>query len=225
MMKKYMIGIIISMIAVAVYGQKVVEKQIGLKPETGIRFKLDFADTIHIKQSKDNRLRITANVKINDNQHNDKYELITGGDSDFITIKEKIHDMESIRIPCNKHHGINFESHDGKCISMDIRYIIEVPVAADLHLETISGNIILDYAKSPMNIESVSGFIDLTIPAGSNLDVTLKTVTGGIYINPEITVNRDNFKGTPGGTETQFKMGSGGNTIKLSTISNDIFVR
>ncbi|MDD4604373.1 MAG: hypothetical protein PHF97_11285 [Bacteroidales bacterium] len=224
-MKKYLMGILVSMIAFAVNAQKVVEKQISLNPTSSLDLKLEFADTIQVKQSKDNTLRITATVNINDNQHNDKYELITSVESGFVEIKAKIHDMESIRVPCKNHQGSNYESHDGKCVTMDISYMIEVPAIADLHLKTINGNIIIDHALNTMSIESISGFIDLTVPVTSNLNFNLKTITGGIYTNPELHINMDNYKGNPGGNEAQFKTGTGGNMVKLSTISNDIFVR
>lgn len=213
------------MIALTVNAQRVVEKQISVKPSASLDLKLDFADTIQIKQSKDNTLRIIATVSINDNQNNDKYELITSEGSDFIKVKAKIHDMESIRVPCKNRKGSRSEYRNGECLTMDINYIIEIPAIADFHIETISGDIIVDNAQSAMSIESISGFIDMSIPAKSNFDLKIKTITGGIYTNHEFSTNIDNFKGGPGGTDGWFKLGVGGNRVKLSTISGDIFLR
>ncbi|NVO12340.1 MAG: hypothetical protein HXX16_20450 [Bacteroidales bacterium] len=224
-MKKYIIGFIVSMIAYTVNGQRIVEKQITVKSTSSVDLKLDFADTIQVKQSKDNILRIKAIVSINDNQHNDKYEIIIRDDGDFLRVKANVNDMKSIRVPCKSHKGSNYESHGGECVNIDIYYVIEVPTVANLHIETINGNITIDNALCPMSIESISGFIDLRIPANANLDLNLKTITGGVYTNHEFNISTDNFKGNPGGTNAWFKLGSGGNKVKLSTISSDIFIR
>ncbi|NOU16905.1 MAG: hypothetical protein HOO91_05035 [Bacteroidales bacterium] len=224
-MKKYIIGFIISMIAFTVNGQRVVEKEITVKPASSIDLKLEFADTIQVKQSKDNMLRIKAIVSINDSQNNDKYEIIVRDDGDLLKVKANINDMKSIQVPCKNHKGSNSESHSGGCVNIDIYYVIEVPAVANLHIETINGNITIDNALCAMSIESISGFIDLRIPAKANLDLNLKTITGGVYTNHEFNINTDNFKGNPGGTNAWFKLGSGGNKVKLSTISSDIFIR
>ena len=121
------------MIAFTVNGQRVVEKEITVKPASSIDLKLEFADTIQVKQSKDNTLRIKAIVSINDNQHNDKYEIIVRDDGDLLKVKANINDMKSIQVPCKNHKGSNYESHGGGCVNIDIYYVIEVPTIANLH--------------------------------------------------------------------------------------------
>jgi len=225
-MKKYIIGIVITLIAYTVNAQRVVEKQVTVKPSASLDLKLDFADTIQIKQSNDNTLRIKVIVNINDNLHNDKYELITNESGDSFTIKAKIHDMESIKAPCKNHYnGSMFYSHDGECLTMDIRYILEVPAIANLRIETISGDIIIEDAKYPMSIKTISGFIDLGIPEKTNSDLRIETVTGGVYTNHEFTKDNSDCESNPGGTDASLRIGSGGNKIKLETVSGDIFVR
>jgi hypothetical protein len=220
--------IFILAIIVSVYNlnaQRVVEKQITVKPTAALNLKLDFADTIRIKQSKDNNIRIKAIVDINDNQNNDKYELITTESEDYVKVMAKIHDMESIRIPCRNYRGISYDCHGGKCLTMNISYEIEVPSIANLQIETISGDIIVENSKYPVNIKSISGIIDFSIPSNSNSDIRIETVTGGVYTNHEFNKSSDEFDGNPGGTDAIFRIGSGGTRIKLVTVSGDIFVR
>jgi len=223
---KKIIAIVAILVSVCnLKAQRIVEKQIALKSRASIDLKLDFADTIRIVQSKDNSVRIKAIVSINDNRNNDKYELITTENTDYIKVKAKIHDMESIRIPCKNRKGTNYNSYDGNCLSMDISYVIEVPIVANLQIETISGDIIIDNASYPMYIKSISGFIDLSLSTKANSEIRLETVTGGVYTNHEFSINSDEFKANPGGTDARFKLGSGENRIKLETVSGDIFLR
>ncbi len=224
-MKNYIILIPIIFIAFHLNAQSIVEKQITLKPTANLNLKLDFADSIQIKQSKDNTLRVKVTVNINENQHNDKYELITNEGSQSVRISAKIHDMESIRVPCKNRVGSNYNYHDGECLTMDISYIIEVPTIENLKIETINGDIIIDNAQSAMSINSISGFIDMSISTKANSDLRIETVTGGVYTNHEFNKGNDHFNGNPSGTDARFKFGSGDKSIKLTTISGDIYLR
>jgi len=224
-MKKNIIAIITLLTTFNLSAQRVVEKQIAIKPTTSLELKLDFADTIRIKQSKDNSMRIKAIVKINDNQHNDKYELIADEGSHSLKISAKVHDMESIRIPCKNHQGSSYSYDNGKCLTMDISYEIEVPVLAEIKVETISGDIIIDNGTCPLSIKSISGFIDLTIPAILNSDISISTITGGVYSNHDISKEKNDFRSNPAGTKANIRLNSGGSKIKLNTISGDIFLR
>jgi len=224
-MKKYIIGIAIVLMVFTLNAQRVVEKQIAVKSTSSIDLKLDFADSIKIKQSKDNTVKIKAIISINDNLNNDKYELITDEGSDLLRVSAKIHDMKSIRIPCNNRKGSNYNYHDGECLTIDISYEIEIPTIANLKLETISGNIIIDNALSSMSINSISGFIDMGLSSNANSDLKIETVTGGVYTNHDFKKKDDHFDSSPGGTDARFTIGSGEMSMKLTTISGDIFLR
>jgi len=206
--------------------QRIVEKQIQVNSSTSINLNLEFADSILIKQSKDNTLRIKAIVSVNDNQNNDKYELITTENTDLVKVKAKINDMESIRIPCKSNYrGSSYHSYHGKCLTMEIFYEIEVPNIAKLNIETINGDITINNTKSPMFAKSISGFIDLKIPTKSDINIHIETVTGGVYTNHEFNKDSDRCDTNPGSTDASFKLGNGGSKIKLVTVSGDIFVR
>jgi hypothetical protein len=224
-MKKYIIGVVTLLVTFNLNAQRVVEKQLTVTPTTNLELNLDFADTIHIVQSKDNSIRIKAIVNINNNLHNDKYELIADEGGQTLRISAKVHDMKSIRIPCENHKGSSYEYHDGECLTMDINYEIEVPVLADIKVETISGDIIINLRTCPMTLKSISGFVDLSIPTTSNSDISISTITGGVYSNHDISKEKNSCDSNPAGTRVNFRLNSGGSRIKLNTISGDIFLR
>jgi len=223
-MKKINLIVLLIITAVSVNAQRIVEKQVSAKSTTDLDLNLEFADSIRIKQSMDNSVHIKATVNINDNQNNDKYELITNENGDNITIKAKIHDMNSIRIPCNNRKG-NSYNYDGKCLTMDIYYEIEVPSIANLKIKTISGDIIIEKGIYPMYLESISGFIDLYVPSKADADISVNTVTGGVYSNIDINKSNSNLDSSPGGTDGTIRLNNGGNRIKLHTVSGDIYIR
>lgn len=224
-MKKYIIIIGITICAYLANAQRVVEKQIEVKSTCSLTLDLDFADSIIIKQSNDNSIRVKVMVNINDNLNNDKYELITSEGGQSLRMSAKIHDMESIRVPCRNHHGASYNFDNGKCLSMNIKYEIEIPTITYIKLETISGDVIINKSNCPMSIESISGFIDLSIPYSANSEIKIQTVTGGVYTNHEYDNSSDRCRSNPGGTDANFRLGNGENRIRLSTVSGDIFVR
>lgn len=224
-MKNYLMGILLLLTTININAQRVVEKQIDANPDTRLNLKLEFADTIKIIQSSNNKVKIKATVNINDNLHNDKYELITNESGQSVSVSAKIHDMKSLRVPCKNRRGSNYNYSNGECLTMDINYTIEVPEIANLQIETINGDIIINNAKTSMSINSISGFIDINIPDKASSDLRIKTVTGGVYTNHEFSKTNDHCNSSPGGTDAHFQIGSGEKSIKLTTVSGDIFVR
>lgn len=224
-MKKFLIITAILVSFCKLYGQRVVDKQVEIKQNATIDLKLEFADSILIKPSSDSNFKIKAVVCINDNQHNDNYELNISEGSENIKVKAKIRDMESIQVPCKKHKGSYYGNSNGKCLTMDIRYEIEIPINANVRVETISGNITVQNAKNPMIIKSISGFIDINISPKFDSNIKIETVTGGVYSNFEINKDSGYCHSNPGGTDATLRIGKGGSAIKLETISGDIFIR
>lgn len=224
-MKNYLIGIVLLLTTLNLSAQRKVEKQIIVNPKTILNLKLEFADTIKIVQSTDNTVRVIASVNINDNLNNDNYELIANQSDGLLKISAKIHDMKSIRVPCTNKKGSNYNYYNGKCLTMDISYVIEVPNIAKIEIETISGNIIIGNTISNLSLNSISGFIDIGISNQANSNLKIETVTGGVYSNYEFGKTNNLIDSNPGGTSANFKIGNGENSMRLTTVSGDIFIR
>jgi DUF4097 and DUF4098 domain-containing protein YvlB len=73
-----------------------------------------------------------------------------------------------------------------------------------------------------MNVKTISGYIDLAIPASQNADIAFSTISGTIYTNHTLSVSK-NHTGIP--SVIKEKLNSGGLPISLETISGDIFFR
>jgi hypothetical protein len=224
-MRQILYTLIFTLIAIWSFGQRVVDKTIEVKKSSELKLKFDFADSIKVTPSPNNNLVIKVVVIINDNQHNDKFELKTYDNSEVLTIEGIVNDMDKIKVPCNRKNGSHYYNNDNECITMDIYYEIQVPQVEKLSIKTISGDITIKNLVVPMKIESKSGFIDMNISSRSNAEIFIKTVTGGVYTNHEINKEVDKCKTNPANTSVFFKLNDGNTPIELKTISSDIFLR
>jgi DUF4097 and DUF4098 domain-containing protein YvlB len=73
-----------------------------------------------------------------------------------------------------------------------------------------------------MNVKSISGYIDLAVPANRQADIDFSTISGTMYSNHELALNKQH-SGVP--SKIIEKLNDGGDPIKLETISGDIFFR
>src|SRR5690606_31369258 len=62
----------------------------------------------------------------------------------------------------NASHQSNFNGRDGYSICSSINYTVYLPSGADLKIETISGNILLEDRSGSLEAKSISGFVDLS---------------------------------------------------------------
>ncbi|QIL77082.1 MULTISPECIES: DUF4097 family beta strand repeat-containing protein [Hymenobacter] len=96
---------------------------------------------------------------------------------------------------------------------------------------SISSDIIVRYAgvgKSPSSISSVSGAVDITMPASSKTTLQLRTISGEVYTDFDINMGKSKEEGDMrrvGGQTVEGTVNGGGTKIALQSISGDVFVR
>jgi DUF4097 and DUF4098 domain-containing protein YvlB len=97
-----------------------------------------------------------------------------------------------------------------------------VPENIDFSIETINGNIIITGKTKTMSVKSISGYIDLSVPADRQADIDFSTISGTMYTNHDLAPHKVHSS-TP--SKISEKLNNGGPAIKLETISGDIFFR
>jgi len=109
------------------------------------------------------------------------------------------------------------------CQSISLR-----DVTGPLVLSTISGGIDLEYnnvnTDKPVSINSISGDIDITIPAKTPADLEIRTFTGKIFSDFDIPSDNDDMKQIGGGT-LSFAMNGGGVDFKIVSVSGNIHLK
>ena len=104
-------------------------------------------------------------------------------------------------------------------------------VTGPLVASTTSGNIIVTYAdveqSKPSSISNISGVVDVTLPADTRADLKMKSITGEIYSDLDLSLNqgKGSMRRVGGGHTVEGSLNGGGVEISLHTISSDIYVR
>lgn len=177
--------------------------------------KLSFADTIKVETWNNSYVEIQVSVDIDDNRYNDYYSLNVNEKGGRAEIEEKV-DFEGIKKEKGNRNLNNFNT--------DINYHLKVPKDLDFDLSTISGKVELIGCQGEMSINSISGFIDYSVPENHKANLNLSTVTGDVYSN----LNFDNKLPKEiswVGTNHELSFNGGDVEVQLKTVSGDIFLR
>ena len=192
----------------AAQAQKIVEKHIPFSAGKSMVMNLEIADSIRVITWSKNEVYAKASININDNKDNEYYATTFDETGSNINIKAKL-DFPKTKRDCN----CNCETV--------IYWDIYIPENAGFSVESINGNITILGNPAEIRAHSISGFIDLTIPATRKADFKFSTITGTIYSNLAINTSGD------GHSSTSFsdRFNGGGKRIDLETISGDIYLR
>lgn len=201
-----------------------------------------FAEKIKIKNWSKNEISVEATLNINDNKDNDSFSLKEDKVGTTYTLKSDYGNLF-------KKHKKNMVVHSGEgcnsynyCVNhneVKINYVIYVPknmklkiksisgsvdaltFNGKLTLDLISGNITVKKHSKNMNLKTISGDIDIAI---SDAEFKAETLTGTVYSDLDIDFNK-NRKKSYGSQKIYGTVKNGTASLKLKTISGDIFLR
>lgn len=226
-MKNIVLPIILSILIwlpTVLFGQKIIEESSVLKENDDVSLNFDFADKINVTTWEKSEIYIKVTVSINDNKNNDNFKLDMIQRSTGIEFESEIEDMENLH---KYRQIIDEDGHINICnsVDMDIVFEVSIPNRVDLQIKTISGDIILKNTLGKLNIETISGFIDLSLPEKHNANLELSTITGGMY--SDFNFKNEEMEGYHhyGKHDLSKKLNEGGTRIFLETISGDIYIR
>ena len=205
---------IILALAVYAYPQKIIDKSIkvdGQKTE----LKFDFADDIKLEAWNKNSIELQVSVDIDENTYNDYYSLEVRNEKNKIEVVEDI-DFDGIKKLRGNDKFCNFE--------MNIHYTLKVPEDLNFSLKTISGEIELLGCLGEMDINTVSGYIDYSVPPSHSASIDLSTVTGDVYSNLNFE-QEESDEISWVGTNRQLSLNNGHTEVDLKTVSGDIYLR
>jgi len=101
-------------------------------------------------------------------------------------------------------------------------------VTGPLVLSTISGNIDITYStinsSKSSSVHSVSGDVDITLPAKTATNLDLAVVSGAIYSDFDFSESQKNLRKI-GGNETNFTLNGGGFKYSIGSVSGNIYLR
>ena len=194
------------------YSQRIVQKNLEVQGKKVV-MKFDFADTIVVEAWNKNTLELQVSVNIDNNNYNSDYQL---------NVKENRNELELIEKVDFK--AIQSKSKDKQNVKSIIIYRLQVPEKLEFDLKTISGKVELKGTLGKMAINSISGFIDYTVPKSHSAHIDLSTVTGNVYSDLKFE-DKSKEKMTWVGTKRNLTLNGGKVAVDLKTVSGDIFLR
>ena len=204
--------------------QNIFEKTISIKKNSHVSIDFQFADNIIIKTWNKKEAYVKATVNINDNEDNDKFSLEVKELSHGIKFESEIDDLDKINHKKTIHRNGDIIITD--CVDMHIDFEVFLPGNAKIELETISGDIEIIGFSSAMNINTISGFIDISISQETKADIKMETITGEFYSNLDLEMEVEGtWKHHFIGGELEATLNGGGGEINLETISGNIYLR
>lgn len=214
-MKKYILTAILIVAAIAVsWSQKVITKKLDVQGKK-VEMKFDFAENIRVEAWDKNTVELEVTVNIDNNRYNDYYTLNVNEHAGSADLIEKV-DFEGIKKVKSQKDCCNFDTK--------INYKLKVPANLEFNLKTISGKIELVGSVGKMSINSISGFIDYTIPAALKARINLSTVTGDVY--SDVKFDKSASKEISWvGTKRDLILNGGTLPVELKTVSGDIYLR
>ena len=200
--------------------QETFEKEVALKNGQAVKLELKFADEINIKTWNKQQLYIKATVK-----HNFKeklnYQLLEFNETDEVEIEEKIKNFEERK---NINIGGKSKEHNRNCIEIDIDYEVYLPANVELVINSISGNIDVKSMNNSLTLETITGFVDVSIDPSKKYDLKCSTISGSIYSNLNFDSN-GNIKADIVGSKLNTRLNGGGKTLRIKSISGDLYIR
>lgn len=221
------------LITLTAFNQTIVEKTIKVNSQKEVVLDFDFADEIKINGWYKNEIYVKVSVNINDNEDNSAFKLDTKESSSSVSFISNIENMKKL----SKNRVTVKTTEDGKRtttysngwhMDMDIYFEVFLPKNMSINLRTISGDVMITDAFGELDIETISGFIDLSIDKAAKASIKTSTISGGVYTDHDIEINRKAKNGKYHmviGSSPDFDMNGGGRSINLETISGDIYIR
>jgi hypothetical protein len=192
-----------------VEAQLIIEKHMDFSGKESLMLKIQIADSINIQTWNKNEVYIKASVNINENKDNEAYLTSFDESGNSLTVNAKFRDKY-------------FKGKNNCCNNTDIYWQVFIPEKTRFSVETINANVTITGQTKEMKIKSISGSIDLSVPSNKQAFLEFSTISGRMYSNHEIALNKLH-SGIP--LKISEKLNNGDDPINLETISGDIYFR
>lgn len=191
------------------HAQQIIEKHLDFSGKESVTMNIQIADSINIQTWNKNEVYAKASVNINDNKDNEAYQTTFDDSGNSIAINANFKDNY-------------FKGRKNCCNESVIYWQVYIPENTRFTVETINADVTVTGQTREMKVKSISGYIDLSVPASKKADIDFSTISGRMYSNHELALGKGRT-GIP--AKVSEKLNSGGDHISLETISGDIFFR
>jgi len=213
-----LLNLILCMVVLGATTQtKKVTESVVLNGQSNLDLEFTFADDITFKTWDKNEVYVEVSVNIQDGKYNDIFTLETDKSSSTISI-EMDREMWKKIPKSDRNNNCNWGT--------ELNYTVYAPKNMKIFANTISGDYLLTYTGAKMELKTISGEIDLTIPPTLGLDFKAKTISGEVYsdIDVKFPYGKEGLRQIVG-SNVRGRIGTGGDESRFETISGNIYLR
>lgn len=213
--------------------QRIVEQTFEIGSKDKVELDLKFGNTITVTGWDKETVSFRAVIEINGGRLNDALLLDFDEQQDELGISADFDEdrtRQGRRGDCpDRRYASYFSNDDNGSYSVlcsDITYQIMVPEGIDLRIESISSDIELIGVTGPIRAKSISGFVDLSWPAGAGAELSMETVTGEVYSGLDNLKLLNKKESAPlVGYKLRGSLLNGGALVQLESVSGNIYLR
>ena len=197
---------------------KIVTEEVKVSGQNRLDLDFAFANDITFKTWDKAQVFVEVSVEINDGEDNDIFSLKSETTESTIYIEMDKDMWKKISKDRDKWNNCNYTS--------EINYTVYLPENLKVRSETISGDYTFEYAGQEMDLKTISGAIDISVPERLGLDFRVKTISGEVYSNIEIEYpnGKEGLRQIVG-QKFKGRINKGGIESNFETISGNIYLR
>ena len=226
-MKKLLILFTLLLGPVAMAQVEVVEKSYAFKGQE-LDIDVELGSKIKVNSWDKNEIAVKISYAVNGGKSNDAVEVDLDDYSDRLAIDVNVSErkMMSEEYCCCKEGNSTVWNKRGRskgCIEMVVE--ISAPATADVRVKSVISDVIVEGMNGNVEIETVTGIIDLSWDKNNGAAVNMKTVTGDVYTNIDFDRKKEKGLQLISSHEVNGTLNNGGKEIFLKTVTNDIYFR
>ncbi len=188
---------------------------------------IDMGTDFVVKSWSKNEIYVKITYEVNGGKDNEalRIDLDNYDDRLALDIDLRPHKLsESDDCCCQSREGIHWRNN-GKNACLEVKVEMMVPSSASMTVETIGSNVTISGIKSDIEVETISGVIDLTWEGNTGAEIGLKSITGDLYTNMDFKTRKDRGLPSLGGRKLKGTYKGGEKEVYLETISGAIYFR
>lgn len=190
---------------------------------------IDLGTELIVKAWAKNEIYVKITYEVNGGEDNEALRIDIDDYNDRLSLdldldKHKLSDSDDCC--CRDGQQTRWENgRKGRGTCIDVKVEIMVPSTASIAVETITSDVTISGMISDIEVETVTGVIDLSWEANTGAEINLKTVTGDLYTNMKFDTKRD--KGLPSisGRKVKGTYKNGEKEVQLETVTGSIYFR
>ena len=199
---------------------------------TGQKLDLDlnFGTEVILKSWDKNEISVKITYEINEGKDNEVMDWKIDDANGKLNINIELDSKKLEKLGeccCNGKNGNYWSGRGskGNRVCVDIKVEVMMPGKSDVKVKTIVADVAVEGFSGNLDLETVTGQINLRWAKSAGAEVNIETVNGSIYTNMDLVMEKE--KGLPKISSHKVKATykSGGRALNLKTVTSDIYLK